>query len=137
MMTLDLLDACRAQPPPPPLKAISKRNTTSEIIMDEREERLLPVRSGEKLPWYEAGDLAPVRTIVVNGLRFPVRGEEIDHSQLVRLAYPEIRQPTTGSSLTVTYRGGPNGATDGILAPTARTPIADGETFVVTRTDKS
>lgn len=105
--------------------------------MHEREERLLPVRSGDKAPWYERSGSIPIRSIVVNGLSFPVQGEEIDHAQLVRLAYPELREPGTGSSLTVTYRGGPMGATDGILAPGGRTLIADGETFVVTRTDKS
>ena len=82
-------------------------------------------------------DLVPARSITVNGRRHLVRTEQIDHGQLVRLAFPEAEDGGAKSSLTVTYRGGPYGAAEGILAPRERTTLADGETFVVTRTDKS
>ncbi|WP_242416535.1 multiubiquitin domain-containing protein [Sphingomonas panni] len=81
---------------------------------------------------------APPREIVVNGRRHLLRADHVDHGQLVGMAFPDEPSPgRNGNSLTVSYRGGPHNAPDGILAPNERTPLADGETFVVTRTDKS
>lgn len=58
-------------------------------------------------------DLASARSITVNGRRHLVRTEEIDDGQLVRLAFPEAAESGgSGSSLTVTYRGGPYGAAE-------------------------
>jgi hypothetical protein len=90
------------------------------------------------LPAATGGDApVPPRSIVVNGRQHLVRSDRIDHEQLVRLAFPDGRGAGTRlSSLTVTYRGGPYHAAEGILAPRERTPVADGETFFVIRTDK-
>lgn len=82
--------------------------------------------------------VASGRDIVVNGRRCLVHADHISHGQLVSLAFPNGGDlEANRSSLTVSYRGGPHTAPEGILSPVERTPIADGETFVVTRTDKS
>lgn len=90
------------------------------------------------LPMQVSPEHAPARAITVNGTRFTIHAEQIDHDQLVQLAYPDpARRGGTGTSMTVAYRGGPSSAPFGLLAPSERTRIADGESFVVTRTDKS
>lgn len=98
-----------------------------------------PVPVGSGLPTVLGGlALLPTREIVVNNRRCVVRADSIDHGQLVRLAFPDATEFDSGStSLTVSYRGGPHSASSGILAPTERTLLADGETFIVVRTDKS
>lgn len=77
------------------------------------------------------------REIVVNGERCRVGADEISHTQLVKLAFPDLPESQSTRELTISYRGGPHTAPDGILAPGERTPLANGETFVVTRTNKS
>jgi hypothetical protein len=81
--------------------------------------------------------LLPSREIVVNGRRCTVRVDHIDHAQLVKLAFPEAMDIVATSSMTISYRGGPNSARTGVLAPTERTLLANGEVFIVCRTDKS
>lgn len=73
------------------------------------------------------------REITVNGRSHLIEGDSVDHQQLVRLAYPDIR-PAESAALTVTYRGGPLQAAEGLLTSHQRTPIAQGEAFVVSRT---
>lgn len=80
---------------------------------------------------------APFREIVVNGRTSRIRADHIDHAQLVALAFPDMEGMRGTSSMTVSFRGGPSAARQGILAPAERTPLANGETFVVVRTDKS
>lgn len=80
-----------------------------------------------------------VRTILVNGRPCQVRGDEVSHHQLVRLAHPDASTALRrgDSAMTVTYLRGPAIAPEGILAPLERTRIVDGESFSVTRTDRS
>lgn len=78
------------------------------------------------------------REIVVNGKTCVVSADNLSHSQLVQLAFGTLPAPGRGeNALTVSYRGGPHQAPDGILAPHERVQIADGETFNVTRTNAS
>jgi hypothetical protein len=79
---------------------------------------------------------AASRSIVVNGRRCSVAAETISHGELVRLAHPTV-QPTASRSFTVTYKGGPDHAYEGILAPQERTPIVPGQAFNVSLTSKS
>ena len=79
----------------------------------------------------------PLREIMVNGRSSLIHADHIDHAQLVALAFPDGDEIRSTSSMTVSFRGGPHTAPQGILAPAERTPLANGETFVVTRTDKS
>jgi hypothetical protein len=95
--------------------------------MNERQQAL--VNGAELVPFTVGG----AREITVNGRRHVVESDSIDHGELVRLAYPEIRDEEA-RSLTVTYRGGPLRAAEGVLTTYQRTPIAQGETFVVART---
>lgn len=82
--------------------------------------------------------LLPSYEIVVNGKVCAVRTDQVDHNQLVRLAFPDaVDNGGSTRSMTVSFRGGPRSAPDGILAPTERTFLANGETFIVVRTDKS
>lgn len=78
-------------------------------------------------------DASPAREITVNGRRHVIEGDSIDHGELVRLAFPDIRADE-GRSLTVTYRGGPLRAAEGVLTTHQRKPVAQGETFVVAHT---
>jgi hypothetical protein len=68
-----------------------------------------------------------------------VRGDEVSHHQLVRLAHPEAAPALRSgqSAMTVTYLRGPAIAPEGILSPVERVRIVDGESFSVTRTDRS
>ena len=77
----------------------------------------------------------PGRSIVVNGRTCRVQSSDVGFVQLVRLAFAG-EEPSDSRALSVTYRRGPVSATEGILAPRQRTLIADGETFIVTRTDR-
>ena len=88
------------------------------------------------LPVAFEGTAAPTREVVVNGRNCLVRADDLSHAQLVKLAFPALNA-LERPSLTVSYRGGPHTSPDGVLAPDERTPLADGETFVVTRTNKS
>lgn len=91
------------------------------------------------VPWSgtASGALAridpPACEITVNGRRHAIERDSVDHGELVRLAFPDIR-PEEGRSLTVTYRGGPLRAAEGVLTTRQRKPVAQGETFVVART---
>lgn len=100
--------------------------------MDEEQRGLVPAdgrRAGGRM-------MAPVgatKEIVVNGRRHFVEGDTVEHDQLVLLAFPEFRA-AEGHALTVTYRGGPLSAPEGLLTRYQRTELAQGETFVVART---
>jgi len=103
--------------------------------MNDEERGLVRTPNGGPI---EGRGLPPAggRTIAVNGRRHVVDTADISHDQLVRLAYPDLRAEA-GHSLTVTYQGGPLDAAVGLLTRHQRTPIADGETFVVTATTAS
>lgn len=99
--------------------------------MKDNERALVPSRGNA----VEAIDLAasPAREITVNGRQHVIEGDSVDHGQLVRLAFRDIRADQA-RALTVTYRGGPLRAAEGVLTTHQRKPIAQGETFVVART---
>jgi hypothetical protein len=84
----------------------------------------------------QTAEAATGRSIVVNGRACTVRSDDIGFDQVVGLAFAG-EEPSSARSLSVTYRRGPAVAAEGILVPTQRTPILGGETFIVTRTDKS
>lgn len=84
----------------------------------------------------EVQNVPPGRSIVVNGRVCAIQSRDVGFEQLVRLAHGG-EEPCDSRSLSVTYRRGPASAAEGILAPRQRTLVADGETFIVTRTDKS
>lgn len=79
------------------------------------------------------------RTILVNGRACRVRGEEVGFHQLVRLAHPDAAPALRRdeAAMTVTYLRGPAIAPEGVLSPLERIRIVDGESFSVTRTDRS
>ena len=91
---------------------------------------LLPTRGNPLEPTRRP---EPTREVSVNGRMHLIKGDSVDHDQLVRLAYPDIR-PSDTTALTVTYRGGPLHAAEGLLTAHQRTPIAQGEAFVVSYT---
>ncbi len=76
------------------------------------------------------------RTIMVNGRSHLIAADSISHESLVRLAFPELER-SESRALTVTYHGGPLQASEGLLTRHQRTPIAEGETFVVAQTSAS
>lgn len=98
--------------------------------MNDSERGLVPTRGN---PLEPARRPEPSREVSVNGRMHLIEGDSVDHDQLVRLAYPDIR-PADATALTVTYRGGPIHAAEGLLTAHQRTPIAQGESFVVSRT---
>lgn len=99
--------------------------------MDDNERALAPSGGNAVEPVDRIG--SPAREITVNGRRHVIEQDSVDHGQLVRLAFPDIRAEEA-RSLTVTYRGGPLRAAEGVLTTHQRKPIAQGETFVVART---
>lgn len=98
--------------------------------MHDTKRSLVPSRGNPHQPGHEP---RPTKEITVNGRRHLVEGDSLDHDQLVRLAFPDII-PAQAAGITVTYRGGPLHAPEGLLTAHQRTPIAQGETFVVGRT---
>lgn len=99
--------------------------------MEDNERTLVPSGGNAIEPIGRSG--SPNREIIVNGRRHVIEGDSVDHGQLVRLAFPDIR-PEEARSLTVTYRGGPLRAAEGVLTTHQRKPVAQEETFVVGRT---
>ncbi|MGN7161474.1 multiubiquitin domain-containing protein [Sphingomonas sp. SAFR-052] len=99
--------------------------------MKDQERTLVPVRGrhSEIAQYADAGS----REIVVNGRRHVIRRESVSYDEVVRLAFPDM-SGSERSCLTVTYRGGPLHATEGLLTNHQRTPVAQGETFVVGHT---
>lgn len=79
---------------------------------------------------------APVRTIVVNGRSHLFAGEEIGTKELARLAFPE-QDGRSYAALTVAYEGGPLVAESGLMTGRTMTPVAEGQSFSVSLTDKS
>ena len=78
----------------------------------------------------------PAKTIVVNGREHRFAGEEIGRTDLARLAFPAMETASRGA-LTVAYDRGPVEAPSGILSSERKTRVLDGQTFSVSRTDKS
>ncbi len=76
------------------------------------------------------------KTIVVNGREHRFAGEEIGRTDLARLAFPAMETAGRGA-LTVAYDRGPMDAPSGILSSERKTRVLDGQTFSVSRTDKS
>ena len=99
--------------------------------MEDNERALVPARGNAIDPVNRAA--SPSREINVNGRQHVIESDSVEHGELVRLAFPDIR-PEEARSLTVTYRGGPLRAAEGVLTTHQRTPVAQGETFVVART---
>jgi len=76
------------------------------------------------------------RMITVNGRQHLLEEDSVSHDRLVRLAFPDI--PVAESrALTVTFQGGPLQASEGLLTQHQRTPVAEGEAFVVAHTSAS
>lgn len=98
--------------------------------MNDTERGLVPSKGNPLEPTRRP---EPTREVSVNGRKHLIEGDSVDHEQLVRLAFPDIRL-TDATALTVTYRGGPLNAAEGLLTAHQRTPIAQGEAFVVSRT---
>ncbi len=78
----------------------------------------------------------PAKTILVNGREHRFAGEEIGRNELARLAFPAIETAGRGA-LTAAYDRGPLEAPSGILSAERKTRVLDGQTFSVSRTDKS
>ena len=97
-------------------------NDTGRGLVPSRGNPLEPARRTEH-----------AREISVNGRMHVIEGGSIDHAELVRLAFPDIHAAES-NALTVTYRGGPLHAAEGLLTTHQRTPIAQGEAFVVSYT---
>ncbi|MEG8049317.1 hypothetical protein QP178_05315 [Sphingomonas aurantiaca] len=76
------------------------------------------------------------KTILVNGREHRFAGEEIGRNELARLAFPASETAGRGA-LTVAYDRGPLDAPSGILSAERKTRVLDGQTFSVSRTDKS
>ncbi|NJR77507.1 hypothetical protein [Sphingomonas corticis] len=79
---------------------------------------------------------AAVRSIVVNGRSHLFAGDEIGTKDLARLAFPE-QQGRSYAALTVAYEGGPLVAGSGLMTGRTTTPVAEGQSFSVSLTDKS
>jgi hypothetical protein len=79
---------------------------------------------------------AAVRTIVVNGRSHLFAGDEIGTRELARLAFPE-QDGRSYAALTVAYEGGPLVAESGLMTGRTTTPVAEGQSFSVSLTDKS
>lgn len=79
---------------------------------------------------------AAVRTIVVNGRSHLFAGDEIGTKELARLAFPE-QEGRSYAALTVAYEGGPLVAESGLMTGRTTTPVAEGQSFSVSLTDKS
>jgi len=89
--------------------------------------------SGKPIVQHQEG---AVKTIVVNGREHRFAGEEIGRTELSRIAFPAIETAGRGG-LTVAYDRGPLEAPSGILSAERKTRVLDGQTFSVSRTDKS
>ncbi len=98
--------------------------------MFDDQRNLVPLRVNPMRPAHDVGDTCE---IIVNGRKHLIEGSSIEHCDLVRLAFPQIRA-SIDSAVTIAFRGGPSHAPEGLLTVRQRTPIAHGETFVVTQT---
>jgi hypothetical protein len=76
------------------------------------------------------------KTIVINGREHRFAGEEIGRTDLARMAFPAMDSASRGA-LTIAYDRGPVDAPSGILGSERKTRVLDGQTFSVSRTDKS
>lgn len=79
---------------------------------------------------------AVVRTIVVNGRSHLFAGDEIGTKELAQLAFPE-QDGRAYAALTVAYERGPLVAESGLMTGRTTTPVAEGQSFSVSLTDKS
>ncbi len=77
-----------------------------------------------------------VRTIMVNGRSHLFAGDQIGTRDLARLAFPE-QEGRSYAALTVAYEGGPLVAESGLMTGRTMTPVAEGQSFSVSLTDKS
>ena len=76
-------------------------------------------------------------TMIVNGQKKTVHGDEVSFSELVELAFDN--KPPTGPNVmfTITYRNGPRENPEGTLLEGKSVKIKDEMIFNVTPTDKS
>jgi hypothetical protein len=73
-------------------------------------------------------------TVIVNGQRREVEGEQISYEQVVRLAFPNV-DPNT--AYTVTYDKGPKENREGSMDAGDKVRIQNGMVFNVSATSKS
>lgn len=99
--------------------------------MDENNRRYATFRQ-EPVP----EDVSPPRSVTINGRPHLLYTESISHNELVRLAYPDVTK-VEFNSLTVSYRGGPLHAEEGLLGHHQRKRVANGEAFIVAATTAS
>ena len=111
MNDIDTFDQIGAAPPPSTSTALARASTAT-------------VRT------------SAVRTIVVNGRSHLFTGDEIGTKDLARLAFPE-QEGRSYAALTVAYEGGPLVAESGLMTGRTMTPVAEGQSFSVSLTDKS
>jgi hypothetical protein len=111
MNDIDTFDHIGAAPPPSTSTALARASTAT-------------VRT------------SAVRTIVVNGRSHLFTGDEIGTKDLARLAFPE-QEGRSYAALTVAYEGGPLVAESGLMTGRTMTPVAEGQSFSVSLTDKS
>lgn len=104
--------------------------------MNENERRLVPMGRNDVPALGSREERGPGRMITVNGRQHLLEEDSVSHDRLVRLAFPDI-SATESQSLTITYQGGPLQASEGLLTRHQRTPIAEGERFVVAQTSAS
>jgi hypothetical protein len=73
-------------------------------------------------------------TVIVNGQRREVEGEQLSYEQVVRLAFPNV-DPNT--AYTVTYDKGPKENREGSMDAGDKVRIQNGMVFNVSATSKS
>lgn len=73
-------------------------------------------------------------TVIVNGQRRTVEGDQLSYEQVVRLAFPNV-DPNT--AYTVTYDKGPKENREGSMDAGDRVRIQNGMVFNVSATSKS
>ena len=73
-------------------------------------------------------------TIIVNGRKKMVQGDEVSFDQVVLFAFDE-KKPDT--AYTVTYKHGPKNNQEGSMSEGDKVDIKNGMIFNVTPTDKS
>lgn len=103
--------------------------------IDRAEGAQPPSTALARIPTAPARD-STVRTIMVNGRSHLFAGDEIGTKDLARLAFPE-QEGRSYAALTVAYEGGPLVAESGLMTGRTTTPVAEGQSFSVSLTDKS
>ena len=73
-------------------------------------------------------------TVIVNGQRREVEGEQLSYEQVVRLAFPNVDPHT---AYTVTYDKGPKENREGSMDAGDKVRIQNGMVFNVSATSKS